>query len=97
METKWYYLYLSFLCFSTLSHSCSFLEPRTDENVCSHHFYSSSYYVGPSQGHHERTTSKRQEIGKKKKKLFSFAYNIIFYIENSKKSIFKNLVRTISW
>lgn len=36
------------------------------------------------------------EIGKKKKKLFSFAYNIIFYIENSKKSIFKNLVRTIS-
>ena len=36
------------------------------------------------------------EIGKRQKKLFSFAYNIIFYIENSKKSIFKNLVITVS-
>ena len=36
------------------------------------------------------------EIGKRGKKLFLFAYNIIFYIENSKKSILKNPIRTIS-
>lgn len=75
-----WFLLLSFLCSSTLSHSCSFLEPRTGDNVCSHHFYSSLYYVGPSQGHHERTTSKRHRDWKEgKKAIFIFIqYNLLY-------------------